>query len=79
MADRDRDAGGFWEADRSSVNTRSNVRRDFRSCCLCTNAAGFNDAEDDADFANGGRLGEAFWGPPSFLQSKVVNSGRRAP
>lgn len=78
VADRDRDGGGFWEADRSSVNTRSRVRRGFR-CCLCTDAPGFSEAQDDADFMNGGRFGEAFWVAPSFLQSKVVKSGKRAP
>ncbi len=79
VADRDRAGGGFWEADLSSVSTRSRVRRGFRICCLCSDASCFKVAQDDADFVNGGRFGEVFLGPPSFLQIKLVNSGRRAP
>lgn len=79
MADRERNGGSFLEADWSSVITRSRVRRGFRICCLCIDAPGFIDARVDERFANGARLGDGCLGPPSFRQSEVVNSGRRAP
>lgn len=65
MADLESDEG-LRDADRSSVRTRSSVRRGFRGCTRCTAAPGTIDAEEVTAFANGGRLGEGCLGPPSF-------------
>lgn len=78
VADRDRD-GGFRVADFSSVKTRSSVRRGRRSCWRCTAAPGFDITWDEVTaLRTVGRAGEGVFSPPSFRQSAVDVSGRRA-